>query len=319
MVTCSAAITRSPSSSRSAASRTRTGLPAAISATACSIGSTRTLIVVPPPAACRPAKAAIRSTYLASTSTSRFTGVPTGARPSVVRASVVGISPTSNHATGLVRRAHRGDRQRDAVDRHRALLDQVARQARRHLDPHPLPPVTRLAQRHGADAVDVALHDVAAEPAVRRHRPLQVDPVAGHETAERAARQRLGHHVDREPSARRGLVGDGEADPVDRDRRAVHGVGGDQRPLHDEPRRPALALEPHHGAELLHDPGEHQPTSCWSSSIRSPAGRRGTAVIFRSAPVRTTSTTSSRAASSMVAMPRSPTAAGPAPSSTGAR
>ena len=39
-----------------------------------------------------------RSTYLAITSTSRLTGVPTVARPRVVSSRVVGISDTSNQS-----------------------------------------------------------------------------------------------------------------------------------------------------------------------------------------------------------------------------
>ena len=48
-----------------------------------------------------------------------------------------------------------------------------------------------------ADAVDVALHDVAAEPRVRRDGALEVDPAAGPQRAEAAAVEGLAHHVDR--------------------------------------------------------------------------------------------------------------------------
>ena len=104
------------------------------------------------------------STYLASTSTSRLTGLPGAAAPSVVRSSVSGISETSKRSSST-----RDHGQRDAVDRDRALLDDVAQQrrgARRSSRPARSRP--RAIAAHGADAVDVALHDVAAEAVARR-------------------------------------------------------------------------------------------------------------------------------------------------------
>lgn len=47
---------------------------------------------------CQPALRINRSTYFATTSTSRFTRVPTAADPSVVSSRVVGISETSNQS-----------------------------------------------------------------------------------------------------------------------------------------------------------------------------------------------------------------------------
>ena len=71
------------------------------------------------------------STYLASTSTSRFTVRPGAAAPSVVRSSVSGISDTSKPVV-----VHRRHGKRHAVDRDRALLDHVAQQLGRGADPH---------------------------------------------------------------------------------------------------------------------------------------------------------------------------------------
>ena len=100
--------------------------------------------------------------------------MPGAAAPRFVRSSVSGISDTANAVV-----VDRGDGQRDAVDRDRALLDDVAQQLR----------AARRSSRRGrsrpratratvADAVDVALHDVAAEAVGRAQRQLEVDRVA---------------------------------------------------------------------------------------------------------------------------------------------
>ena len=163
-----AAKIRSPSFSRSSSSTTTTALPAAMSAMARSTGSSRT------PTCCGsvmsasfPRMLALSSSFstcLARTSTSRLTRSPGCRLPRVVRARVSGIRLT-------VKRSSPGldDGQADAVDGDRALVDQVARQlgaaarSRR-------PPSARWACGRAivADAVDVALHDVAAEPGCRR-------------------------------------------------------------------------------------------------------------------------------------------------------
>ncbi len=73
---------------------------------------------------------------------------------------------------GLV---ERGDGERDAVDRDRALLDAVAQQLGRALDPDAAPVALRLDRGDAADAVDVALHLVAAERIAGTERRLDVD------------------------------------------------------------------------------------------------------------------------------------------------
>ncbi len=71
-----------------------------------------------------PRAASMRCTYLASTSTSRFTRVARAAsRARVVTSSVWGISATSKRS-GM----QGGDGEADAVDRHRALLHQERRE-----------------------------------------------------------------------------------------------------------------------------------------------------------------------------------------------
>ncbi len=82
------------------------------------------------------------------------------ASPSVVRRCVCGISATAKPSL-----VERGDRQADAVDRDRALLDDVARQAPgRSLDARSRREALLADRAIVADAVDVAQHEVAAEP-----------------------------------------------------------------------------------------------------------------------------------------------------------
>src|SRR5439155_8244521 len=85
-----------------------------------------------------------------------------------------------------------GDRQRDAVDGDRALLDAVAEELGRRVDPD------RLAARaHAAEAVDVTLHEVAAERLARTERRLEGDAVARLQRTECRARKRIVDAVER--------------------------------------------------------------------------------------------------------------------------
>ena len=118
-----AAIVRSPSFSRSAASTTTTNLPGAdvldclFDSGERGLGDSHRPMVS-------------RSTYLARTSTSRLTASPGFAAPSVVAASVCGTSATAKPAV-----VEGGDGERDAVDRDRPLLDAVAEHIGRRVDP----------------------------------------------------------------------------------------------------------------------------------------------------------------------------------------
>ena len=91
-VTNWAAIVRSPSFSRSSSSQTTTILPWRMSSIASSIVANGLFTVV----TVLSFPGISRSTYLASTSTSRLTVVPGSARPRLVRSSVSGISETVN-------------------------------------------------------------------------------------------------------------------------------------------------------------------------------------------------------------------------------
>ncbi len=161
-VASSAAMTRSPSFSRSASSTTTTGRPAATSATA------RSMLPNCPVTARRyPLDINTRSTYFAITSTSRLTGVADRG-PAERGAGQGGRDQRDRERVG--RRLHH--READPVDRDRALLDQVSSQLSRDADADD---GVLAAVEQGADAVHVALHEVAAEPGRRGRRALQVD------------------------------------------------------------------------------------------------------------------------------------------------
>ena len=127
-------------------------------------------------------------------STSRLTRAPDARLPSVVTASVCGIRLTEKRrpATALIGEA-------DAVDRDRALARDKARELRRRLDLEldVLAIACRaLEARHDAHAVDVAGHQMTAEPVGKSQRLFQIDRARSIEPC-RAA-QRLGRHVEGE-------------------------------------------------------------------------------------------------------------------------
>ena len=125
-----------------------------------------------------------RSTYFASTSASRLTSSPGSSAPSVV--SVERVRDQRDGEAGVVERR---DGERRAVDGDRALLDAVAEHVRRRVEPDPAPVALRLDRADAADAVDVALHDVAAERLARPERRLDVHRGARLEPTERGAAQ----------------------------------------------------------------------------------------------------------------------------------
>ena len=152
------------------------------------------------------------------TSTSRFTGSPTARRGRAwCGARVVGISADRERSRSAdVDRPVR--RYPSTVDR--ALLDQVAGQRRAGLTRSRTTSRPSAGGRsEGADAVDVTLHDVPAEPGRRGHRALQVDLVAG-----ASAPRSCGRSVSAITSTVNVsliAVDHGQTDAVDRDRVAV--------------------------------------------------------------------------------------------------
>ena len=127
-----------------------------------------------------------RSTTFASTSTSRLTSSPGSSRPSVVDRERV---RDQRDLEAVV--VERGDRERDAVDRDRALLEAVADDRLGRVDPDAAAVSFRRDRADAADGVDVTLHDVAAERVADAERRLDVHRVAGREAAERRTRERL--------------------------------------------------------------------------------------------------------------------------------
>ena len=168
------------------------------------------------------------STYLASTSTSRFTGRPGATAPSVVRASVSGISETS---------------------RARSSTAETVSET----------PSTVADRLDLADAVDVALDDLAAEAPVGPQRELEVHPVAFAERAERAAAQGLGHDVGGEPVPLH--LASGQADAVDGYRVPVGQLGRERRGDEEAHPPPVVALDGRYFADRLHEAREHRLTT----------------------------------------------------------
>ena len=143
-----------------------------------------------------------RSTYFASTSTSMFTPSPALRVPRVVCSSVWGISATATSPERLL--VGPGHGQADAVDRDRALLDDVAPEVARDLDRDDGGPVGgRSSVDDPPDAVDMALDEVTAEAVGETHGPLEVHAVARGEAPERRAGEGLGLRVGSEPAVAR--------------------------------------------------------------------------------------------------------------------
>src|SRR2546429_51842 len=106
-----------------------------------------------------------------------------------------------------------------------------------------------------ADAVDMALHDVAAQTVAELERPLDVQATAERQPAERRARERLRRDVGHEPRPR--AAHDGQAGAVDRDALA-EGKPRERPRRGDRETRPGTArLAPLEAARRLDDAGEH--------------------------------------------------------------
>src|SRR5256886_1140555 len=151
--------------------------------------------------------------------------------------------------------AERCDRQRDALDGDRALLDAVAEELGRRLHEQADAVAFGVRALHAPDAVDVALDVVAAERLAGPERRLDVHLGAGIERGEGAPPDRLGHGV--EGDAPVGHVGRGQAAAVDRDGVADARSGGRLGRLDLEPDSLGPAVPAHDAAALSDDPGEH--------------------------------------------------------------
>ena len=81
------------------------------------------------------------------------------------------------------------DRQADAVDGDRALVDEVAAETVGQGDLDDLPVLAGLPAYDGPGAVDVSLNDVAAETRCRSDGALEINRRARFQTSERRAQQ----------------------------------------------------------------------------------------------------------------------------------
>ena len=111
-----------------------------------------------------------RSTYFATMSHSTFSLLPGASSPRFVRSRVSGISETSTQSS-----PSSAIGEADPAERDRALVDRVAQQLGGEGDADAAGEAVLLDRDDLADAVDVALDDVAAEPVGGLHRQLQVD------------------------------------------------------------------------------------------------------------------------------------------------
>src|SRR4051794_30609773 len=149
--------------------------------------------------------------------------------------------------------------ERDAVDGDRPLLDDIAQQRRLGVDDHDAgePVLAHLA--HNAEAVDVALHDVTAQAVGGAQRQLEVDRRARLHFAERRPAQRLVHHIGAEelPPAH---ADRGQAHAVDRHRVALAQLGR-QRRADAQPDAVGVLVDTVDRAEILDKPGEHGATT----------------------------------------------------------
>ena len=122
-----------------------------------------------------------RTTYFPIMSHSRFTRSPT---PKAAERRGAERERDDLHVE--LRLAQPRDRQADAVDSHRSLADEERRERRRIANRQPVAVAPRgRIVLDDADAVHVPEHEMAAEPSVEPHRPLQVDGLSRLQRAER--------------------------------------------------------------------------------------------------------------------------------------
>ena len=125
----------------------------------------------------------------------------------------------------------------------------------------------------GADAVDVALDVVAAERLAGAQRRLEVDARPGSRAAERGARERLGHRVERERARRRPRRRSGRRRRSRPSRRAPPRAQSRARRSRAGPPRDTRATVP----DLADEPGEHRLTLAVSRRRRASRPSRGRA------------------------------------------
>lgn len=117
-------------------------------------------------------------------------------------------------------------------------------------------------------SVDMALDDVAAQPAVDRRGAFQIDLAADTDAAQAGAVERLTHHIGRERTVGQ-HVDDRETHAVHRDRIAVPGIGSDDGPADGQSCGVGQLFFVDQYTQLFNDSGEHG-----NQTIQSPATHR---------------------------------------------
>src|SRR5690606_30186562 len=132
------------------------------------------------------------------------------------------LAPESGELKGGRDEAHhervavdRDDGERHTIDADRTLLHHIPAEPWRERDAYVVPTLAWLADRDLADSVNVALHDVAAEPARWGGRALQVDALADRQRSQRRAVDHLLHDIGGEGVAVH--IGHCQADAIDGD------------------------------------------------------------------------------------------------------
>src|SRR5947208_2945876 len=291
-VTNCAAMTRSPSFSRSSSSTTTTILPAAMSSSAASMVANST-------------SARIGNEFIHVLGQHVNLQVDRGSRRDGPQRRALQRLGDQRDREPVLADVRHGER--DAVDGDRALLHHVAQQRRVGVDGHH-PRESLLADlADDPEAVDVALHDVAAEPVGGAQRQLEVDRRPRLHLPQRRAAQRLVHDVRAEQLSRTHPHGR-EAHPVDRDRVAL-GQLARQRRAHAQP-HPAGPL-----VDAVHDP------QVLDEARKDGHHSRRRALTRTSSPTRSHSSVRARTASAMrsTPSPSSGSRAARPPTSSGAR
>src|SRR3954470_8530795 len=250
-VTNWAAITRSPSFSRSSSSTTTTILPAAMASSASSMVANST---------------SVRGT-LDTLSHQLLHVLRHHVHLQVDLTAHIRLSQgRARERLGNQRDVERlvvdaGDREAHPVDRDRALLDRVAQHLRRRLHRQHAREAVLAHRGDDADPVDVALDDVTTEAVARAQCQLEVDAGPRLELAQRGAAQRLVHHVGAE--ARPAQPDRRQAHTVDRHRVALADLAR-QRRLEAQPRAVGGAVDRGDRAQVRHETSEHQRFPRWS-------------------------------------------------------
>src|SRR5918992_5829288 len=154
---------------------------------------------------------------------------------------------------------HFDDGQRYAIERNRALVDEVAQNIFARGEPDAPQVVLFFDSRGAGDTIHMTLQEVASKPVSHSEGKLEIDSVAALEIAESRAGHGFRHDLRRKATPR--ARGYGEAGPVDR-----HGISDSELARH--PGRFDLEVEdgtsgpaPADGAALDHDAGEHLAAS----------------------------------------------------------